>query len=251
MMQQLLKYLKNHIDAQLSMPIYLQLKQAIRCAIDEKILHHGSILPSERKMSQSLELSRVTVVKALNELLDEGLVIKRQGKGTVISIPVSYNLSSGGFSSQLQHLGNVSNRWLVRELIPADAAIAKELEVDEGSLVSKIRRVRLVDDFPVSLETMYIPERFLPRPDLLEGSLYCWWAERGIYPDEQNYSLSVYLPTKEDCQLLDLKDNVTLMKLVLKSCDAMGEVLEYGTAYCLNDYFRFDFKVRYRAPVIK
>ncbi|EEE2767175.1 GntR family transcriptional regulator [Salmonella enterica] len=251
MTQQLLKYLKNQLDVQLSMPIYLQLKQAIRCAIDEKILHHGSILPSERKMSQSLEISRVTVVKALTELLDEGLVIKRQGKGTVISIPVSYNLASGGFSSQLQHFGNVSNRWLVRELIPADAAIAKELEIDEGSHVSKIRRVRLVDDFPVSLETMYIPERFLPRPDLLEGSLYSWWAERGVYPDEQNYSLSVYSPTKEESQLLNLKESVPLMKLVLKSRDTKGVVLEYGTAYCLNDYFKFDFKVKYRAQVMK
>ncbi|ECQ3650507.1 GntR family transcriptional regulator [Salmonella enterica] len=251
MTQQLLKYIKNQLDAKLSMPIYLQLKQAIRCAIDEKILHHGSILPSERKMSQCLEISRVTVVKALTELLDEGLVIKRQGKGTVISIPVSYNLASGGFSSQLQHLGNVSNRWLVRELIPADAAVAKELEIDEGSHVSKIRRVRLVDDFPVSLETMYIPERFLPRPDLLEGSLYSWWAERGVYPDEQNYSLSVYSPTKEESQLLNLKESVPLMKLVLKSRDTRGVVLEYGTAYCLNDYFKFDFKVKYRAPVMK
>ncbi|EMP3059812.1 UTRA domain-containing protein, partial [Salmonella enterica] len=72
-----------------------------------------------------------------------------------------------------------------------------------------------------------------------------------VYPDEQNYSLSVYSPTKEESQLLNLKESVPLMKLVLKSRDTRGVVLEYGTAYCLNDYFKFDFKVKYRAPVMK
>lgn len=242
MSQQLLDYVKAKLDPQLSIPLYLQLKRAMHRAIDEKILLHGSILPSERKTSQSLALSRVTVVKALHELLEIGLVIKRQGKGTVVNLPVNYNLASGGFSSQFQHIGIVSNRWLVRERISADTILAGELEVDTGTLVSKIKRVRLVDGLPVSLETMYIPERFLPRPDLLEGSLYAWWAEQGVYPDEQNYSLAVHIPTKEERQLLDLDESVPLMKLVLKSRDFAGIVLEYGTAYCLNNYFNFDFK---------
>lgn len=141
MSQQLLDYVKAKLDPQLSIPLYLQLKRAMHRAIDEKILLHGSILPSERKTSQSLALSRVTVVKALHELLEIGLVIKRQGKGTVVNLPVNYNLASGGFSSQFQHIGIVSNRWLVRERISADTILAGELEVDTGTLVSKIKRV--------------------------------------------------------------------------------------------------------------
>ena len=52
-----------------------------------------------------------------------------------------------------------------------------------------IKRVRLVDDIPVSLETMFIPEAFLPRPDLLDGSLYAHWLAQGIEPDVQEYAL--------------------------------------------------------------
>lgn len=245
-MQPILDFIKHKLDIQSPTPLYLQLKQALKAAIDEKLLTHGSILPSERKMSQGLHLSRVTVVKALNELLESGWIIKRQGRGTEVNLPVSYKLANGGFSSQLQHLGKVSNRWLVRELITADTHLAQELEIELGMKVAKIKRVRLVDDLPVSLETMFIPEAFLPSPELLEESLYSWWAERGIYPDEQNYSLAVYLPSKEESRLLSLHETTPLMKLLLKSRDSKGTVIEYGTAYCLNNYFNFEFNVKYR-----
>lgn len=97
MSQPLLEYIKGRLNAEAPAPLYIQLKQAIEAAMTERLLTHGSILPSERKMSQTLELSRVTVVKALDALLEAGLVIKRHGKGTEVNLPVSYNLASGDF----------------------------------------------------------------------------------------------------------------------------------------------------------
>jgi DNA-binding GntR family transcriptional regulator len=145
MPQSLLEYIKGRLNAEAPAPLYIQLKQAIEAAMTERLLTHGSILPSERKMSQTLELSRVTVVKALDALLEAGLVIKRHGKGTEVNLPVSYNLASGGFSAQLQNSGTVSNRWLVREKLAADDFLARELEIAVGDRVAKIKRVRLVD----------------------------------------------------------------------------------------------------------
>ncbi|MBZ7569089.1 GntR family transcriptional regulator [Klebsiella grimontii] len=244
MSQPLLEYIKGRLNAEAPAPLYIQLKQAIEAAMTERLLTHGSILPSERKMSQMLELSRVTVVKALDALLEAGLVIKRHGKGTEVNLPVSYNLASGGFSAQLQNSGTVSNRWLVREKLAADDFLARELEIAVGDRVAKIKRVRLVDALPVSIETMFIPEHFLPRPDLLEGSLYAHWAENAIFPDLQDYSLTVHVPSGEELNLLDLPQGVPLMKITLKSRNAQGEVLEYGTAFCLSNYFNFDFRVK-------
>ena len=66
MSQPLLEYIKGRLNAEAPAPLYIQLKQAIEAAMTERLLTHGSILPSERKMSQTLELSRVTVVKALS-----------------------------------------------------------------------------------------------------------------------------------------------------------------------------------------
>ena len=97
MPQSLLEYIKGRLNAEAPAPLYIQLKQAIEAAMTERLLTHGSILPSERKMSQTLELSRVTVVKALDALLEAGLVIKRHGKGTEVNLPVSYNLPAADF----------------------------------------------------------------------------------------------------------------------------------------------------------
>ncbi|ENM5738416.1 GntR family transcriptional regulator [Vibrio mimicus] len=242
--QHLLSYLIDKLDTKSSTPLYLQLKNALKSAIDEKLLAHGNVLPSERKLSLALGVSRVTVVKALAELLDQGLVIKNRGKGTVVNLPVHYNLSGGGFSSQLQHQGQVSNRWLVRELQPLCGDLMKELELSEEQMMAKIKRVRLVDDLPVSIETTYIPETFLPRPDLLDGSLYAHWKEQGIEPDIQEYSLTTYAATDDEARMLEIPVGSQLMKVVLKSRDKKGKVLEYGSAICRSDFYHFEFRVR-------
>ncbi|PSW12361.1 GntR family transcriptional regulator [Photobacterium rosenbergii] len=244
MEQQLLAQMKEALDASVSTPLYLQLQQAIEKAIADKLLTHGTALPSERKMSMALGVSRVTVVKALALLHEQGVVVKKHGKGTLVNLPVHYNLSGGGFSSQLQRKGEVSNRWLTRELVAAPSSIASELDLAEGAMISKIKRVRLVDGMPVSIETMYIPECFLPRPDLLEGSLYAHWREQGIKPYDQDYSLSIYTPSPEEERMLEIPPGSPLMKIILKSQDSKGRVLEYGSAICRSDFYNFEFKVR-------
>lgn len=85
----------------------------------------------------------------------------------------------------------------MREKLAADDFLARELEIAVGDRVAKIKRVRLVDALPVSIETMFIPERFLPRPDLLEGSLYAHWAENNIFPiSRTTHSRYISLPAK-------------------------------------------------------
>lgn len=69
-----LTFLQHRFDQQSTVPLYIQLKQGIEDAITQKMLTHGCVLPSERRLSQSLGVSRVTVVKALDLLLKQGLV---------------------------------------------------------------------------------------------------------------------------------------------------------------------------------
>ncbi|MGF1725695.1 GntR family transcriptional regulator [Photobacterium nomapromontoriensis] len=244
MEQQLLTLIKDKLDFESSTPLYVQLQKTIELAISKKMLVHGSILPSERKLSLALGVSRVTVVKALSELLALGLVRKKHGKGTVVNQPVHYDLAGGGFSSQLQYKGAVSNRWLIRDLVPCCEGDAQALEIAQGETMAKIKRVRLVDGVPVSIESMVIPETWLPRPDLLDGSLYAYWHEHGIEPHIQEYSMSIYTPTVEEACILELSAVLPLMKIVLRSRDVEGNVLEYGTVICRSDYYNFEFKVK-------
>ncbi|VDY32725.1 Uncharacterized HTH-type transcriptional regulator yegW [Morganella morganii] len=220
-----LTFLQHRLDQQSTVPLYLQLKQGIEEAITQKQLTHGCVLPSERRLSQSLGVSRVTVVKALDLLLKQGLVVKHHGKGTQINLPVQYNLSGGGFSAQAAGSGKVSNRWLIRQLdsVP-DSLAPRNWKLSAGDTMAVIKRVRLVDDIPVSLETMFIPEAFLPRPDLLDGSLYAHWLAQGIEPGCAGIC-SLYLSPdrgrRQNC--LSIPPTASLMKIILRSPRQAGQ----------------------------
>ncbi|MGF1760883.1 GntR family transcriptional regulator [Photobacterium sagamiensis] len=236
--------IKENLSENSLTPKYIQLKESLERVIQKRIIANGAVLPSERKLAQELNVSRVTIVKVLDELRKSGLVIKKQGKGTTVNFPLDYNLSGGGFSSQLQSQGKLSNRWISRELIQGDENIRQEIEVDEGSKVAKVKRVRLADDIPVSIETMFIAPVYLPRPELLEGSLYNYWNQQGIKPCTQEYEINVHQLTQEEADMLEIEVSEPALKIILKSLNKEGNVLEYGYAICRSASYNFKFKVQ-------
>ena len=76
------------------------------------------------------------------------------------------------------------------------------------------------------------------------GSLYAHWLAQGIEPDVQEYALSICHPTAEEAKLLSIPPTASLMKIILRSRDKLGRVLEYGTAICRSDFYHFHFTVK-------
>lgn len=74
--------------------------------------------------------------------------------------------------------------------------------------------------------------------------MYAHWREQGIKPYDQDYSLSIYTPSPEEARMLEIPPGSPLMKIILKSQDSKGQVLEYGSAICRSDFYNFEFKVR-------
>ncbi|EGU36533.1 putative transcriptional repressor with DNA-binding Winged helix domain [Vibrio sp. N418] len=225
-------------------PKYIQLKESFELIIKKRIIANGAVLPSERKLAEELNVSRVTIVKVLEELRLSGLIIKKQGKGTTVNFPLDYNLSGGGFSSQLHNQGQLSNRWISRELIEGEEHIRQELNVIQPSKIAKVKRVRLTDDTPVSIETMFIPQVYLPRPELLEWSLYQYWSEQGIKPSTQEYQINAHQLTQEEADMLETEMSEPALMIILKSLDHQGNILEYGSAICRSASYNFKFKVQ-------
>lgn len=248
-MENLFETLKSGLALHSNTPLYLALAQGIRQAIEDKLLKHGQVLPSERHLSEHLALSRATIVKALALLAEQGLVVKQQGKGTVVHTPFNYNLTGGSFTTQLGMHGELSDRWLVRELISAAPAIAQMMGLSAGSEIAKIRRVRCVDSRPTSVETTYIPKAFLPRPDLLEGSLYAAWQQAGIAPHSQQYQIRQVLPSAADAALLELPEGTPVLEVTQRSYDAQQVLLEVSQSLCRADCYSFSVTTRVDARV--
>ena len=104
------------LDGKSSQPLYQQLKRLLRDAIDRRILGPDDALPAERDLASEFDVSRITVRKAIDGLVDEGLLVRRQGSGTFVCTRVEKNFSKlTSFSEDMRARGrNPRSVWLRR-----------------------------------------------------------------------------------------------------------------------------------------
>lgn len=140
-------------------PLYAQVKQRLAARIDSGALAEGDFLPPEPELCAEMGVSRITVRRAVKELCDEGLLIRQQGRGTVVARKkVQQTLVSlSGFSDAFESEGAVSHTILGVTDPAGDPAAQAALGVDNVTL---IERLITVDDRPFTLEALYLdPDR--------------------------------------------------------------------------------------------
>lgn len=131
-------------------------------------------LPSEYDLSKEFGVSRLTIRKAIDELISCNLLVKQKGKGTYVMAQPKIQSGSGGlqsFTEAAKTYGKESQTVIIKlekGMAPQDIASELELEVDEQ--VYHIVRVRSYDDEPMTVEELYIREAFLPSP-LMEADV--------------------------------------------------------------------------------
>jgi GntR family transcriptional regulator len=148
------------IDPTNSLPLYAQIESVLASSIENGEFLPGSQLPTEDSLSARFAVSRTTIRMTIQNLVRRGLLEIRRGRGTFVSQPkMTQNLTSlTGFVEDMQALGrHASARLIGQEVITATEAVATHLELPKGSSVVRIRRVRLADRMPVSLDETYLP----------------------------------------------------------------------------------------------
>jgi GntR family transcriptional regulator, frlABCD operon transcriptional regulator len=155
------------LNNSISTPLYDQLKQIIKDSIVQEVYKQGERLPNEAELCEIYGVSRITVRRAIQELTEEGLLERKQGKGTfVMRTKLARELVSvDGFTDFNKQLGkNPSKRILVCEEIKATPLIAESLKIAVDTPVLRLARLMFINDYPFTLdETHYSLERF---PDL-------------------------------------------------------------------------------------
>ena len=180
------------LNAKKSIPLYVQLMDAIRSDIKQGNLNQGDQIPSESELSSQYGVSRVTVRNSIAQLVEEGLLIKIQGKGTFVAEAKVERRLKGvkGFTEQ-----------------------AKSLGYEPGAKVVSIERIRYHDNEPVMLETVHFPLKysFLVEEDL-EGSLYSILAEKyNIIPNFGEKSFEICYANTEESKLLDIQKGMAVL----------------------------------------
>src|SRR6185503_20029289 len=144
----------GRLDESSSLPLYQQLQRALRQAIESRILSPDDALPPERDLATEFSVSRITVRKAIDGLVGEGLLVRRQGSGTFVCARVEKNFSKlTSFSEDMRARGRTPHSvWLKRAAGTVTPEESLTLRLSPGTPVYRFERLRFADDAPMSLE---------------------------------------------------------------------------------------------------
>ena len=156
----------------------------------------GEAIPSERQLSSDLGVSRLTVRAALDDLVREGMLVRRHGSGTFVSEPkIAQELTMTSFTEDMQRRGMVpASRTLDLRIAPAGAHLGRLLHVSPSEPVVVIERLRLADRETMAIETLHVRESLVPgltAADLERQSFYELLLDRydidivGGHPDDR------------------------------------------------------------------
>lgn len=222
-------------------PLYQQLHRALRQAIADNRLATDEALPPERDIAQDLGISRITVRKAIDALVGEGLVVRRQGAGTFVAARIEKSFSKlSSFSEDMASRGRVARSvWLRR----SDGTVTPEesmtLGLGPGSRVYRFNRVRFADDLPMALEYSTVPATCLASPDAVEHSLYEALEATGNRPVRALQRLRAVLFTSDQAELLSLSAGAPGLLIERRGFLAGGATVEFTQSFYRGDSYDF------------
>lgn len=153
------------LDQNALTPLYEQLKNAIKEDIKAQIYRPGDRMPSEAEMEEKYQVSRITVRKAVKELCDEEILVRRQGKGTFVLNNGVYSRIDrlAGFHDSLGEQGKkVEVKVLEKSIGKPKPSYARDLQMAPQDDIVYLKRIMYADDIPVMIDTCYIPMKRFP-----------------------------------------------------------------------------------------
>ena len=223
-------------------PLYRQLMQRIRADIASGVYAVHSRIPSEAELSETYQVSRVTVRKALAELTSEGLLRRKQGKGTYVCAPrLKSNLREvTSFHEACLMMGcTPSTKVISAQTVRVEEDVQAELGLADDRAV-EIVRVRLADGEPVMLETNRFPMQYgeLIKEDL-SASLYHLLSKQGIVASSGVHEISLCYATAQQAKLLGVEPGTALLQLDQLIFDQHGLPLHTSHQVIRGDRFTF------------
>ncbi len=237
----------QEINKKSPLPLYYQLKESILNAVKNKEFDVGERLPSERELAEYHNISRMTVKKAVDILVDNGYLIRKQGSGTFVTdYQQSYSISPLlSFTKEMEKKGlNYTTKILNFSEIKDSNAAAK-MNLNPKANLFKLERLRLIENKPFLLENTYLAaDNFLDlqKNELENNSLF------KIIKNKYNIQLSNAEAEVEavifDASIagkMQVKEGMLGLYFEQFSKNENEEIIEYTSAYYRNDNYKFRF----------
>lgn len=199
-----LAQLLKPLDPNNSQPLYQQVQRVLRDAIDKRILGPEDALPAERDLASELAVSRITIRKAIDGLVKEGLLVSRQGSGNFVSARIEKNFAKlTSFSEDMRARGrNPHSVWIRRSAGTVTPEEVLVLRLSPGTPVFRFHRVRYADNAPMSIEYATLVASSLSSLESVDESLYEALERAGNRPVRALQRLRALLLNAEQANLL-------------------------------------------------
>ncbi|MFH1880051.1 MAG: GntR family transcriptional regulator [Bacillota bacterium] len=224
-------------------PLYKQLMQRLRNDITACVYPAGDKIPGEQALCEAYGVSRVTVRKALEEIVREGLLLRRQGKGTFVAQEkIKRDLGSvTSFSDACAQIGQIAQTRLIeRKRVAATEEDRIHLSLPGGGEVLSICRLRLSGNEPVMVEyNRFSAELTFLETEPLTGSLYGLLSSRGLMPSRAVHDISLSHAPDPVNKLLETKAGDALLLLDQVVYDQHDRPLHLSRQWIRGDRFTF------------
>jgi len=229
------------LDEASSQPLYQQLQRALRQAIETRILSPDDALPPERDLATDFAVSRITVRKAIDGLVNEGMLVRRQGSGTFVCTRVEKNFSKlTSFSEDMRARGrNPRSVWLRRSSGTVTPEESLTLRSSPGTPVYRFHRIRFAYEAPMSIEYATVLASCLSSLDSVESSLYEALERAGNRPVRALQRLRAVLFTAEQAELLQAKERDAGLLVERLGFLKDGSAVEFTQSYYRGDIYDF------------
>jgi GntR family transcriptional regulator len=230
-------------------PLYLQLKRWIEDAVASGAIKAGDALPSERDLALKVDVSRVTVRKAVQHLVRDGVLVQRHGSGTFVA-PQTHRVEQSlsqltSFAEDMARRGmSLKSVWLDRGLYHPSPEETVVLGLSPSEQVARVARLRITGDTPLAIERASLSSSILRDPGAVGTSLYSHLDKSGNRPVRAIQRIRAVSVNAEDAKLLEVKEGAAVLHIERISYLASGRVIEFTRSVYRGDTYDFVAELR-------
>ncbi|MEI3612778.1 GntR family transcriptional regulator [Pseudogracilibacillus sp. SO30301A] len=239
------------IDRDNRLPLYIQLKDLIIEKIENGEWKRGEVLPTEMELQKTLEVSRTTVRQALTELVFEGILERKQGKGTYVADEKYKPTRPGitGFTKDIEMEGHTTNSIVITEKMVTDANVARQLNINPERKILRLERIRLVNGIPIGYHDTFLnidltPKINLKKYNFASESLYSALESEGVIIGDSAETLEAAIPSQKHTEILKIDNQTPVLKINRVARLENGIAYEFSKMVYRSDKYKYSINLK-------
>ena len=228
------------IDRASPVPLYLQLAQQLAAAVTAGLRQPGDPFENEVALGERLGLSRPTVRRAFQDLVAQGLLVRRRGLGTTVANrKVHRRAELTSLWDDLTRSGDAPTTRVLSLEVVRDEHAAAALDLPPEAELLHVVRLRTADATPLAVMRNWLPTTFgdLTREQLEHEGLYAVLRARGVRPVVAHQVIGARMPTAAERRHLQIRGTEPVLTMTRSAFDTAGNAVEYGDhCYTASSY---------------